>query len=220
MQNSDNQNPVKARTGRKTKFSPKLISKLLSYIKDGLNLKQACQAVGIGETTLREWRQQHEGLEERLEAARETMRAKILKQIKEAGAKDYRALVEYLRLSFPEYRYGAGQNVNIALQQNMSVSDPDRAAAIAKLEEARARALADKSGASEPPLQLEDASGPRAIALEAERKLAEGQSLEAHDPEPERLRERPPTTVVERDDWRDAARQQARRDEVAELLGD
>jgi hypothetical protein len=67
-------------------------------------------------------------------------------------------------------------------------------------------------------LQLEDATGARSIALEAERKLAEGQSVEAHDPEPERLREKPPTTVVERDDWRDAARRQAPRDEVDEIL--
>ena len=86
----------------------------------------------------------------------------------------------------------------------MEVYDPERAELIElrnKAQEARARALADK-GASEP-LQLADKSGAsdaREIALEAESKIAKGVSVEVHDPEPRRLRERPPRTVVERAD--------------------
>jgi hypothetical protein len=201
--------------GRTTKYSPKLIDKLLGYIEDGLNNKQACQAVGIGETTLREWRNEHEGLAERIEAAREVMRSKVLAKIKEAGAKDWRAWVEFLRLSFAEYRFGNGPSVNVAIQQNMALSDPERAKLIAQ----REHALANRPE----PLQLADASDAREIALEAEDgEYGKGKatkcatlSLSAY--------EQPPKTVVERADlleerqqWRAAAR----RDEVAELLGD
>jgi len=79
----------------------------------------------------------------------------------------------------------------------------------------------DKSGASEP-LQLTDANDRREEALPYERALKEG-VIEVRDVEPERLRQKPPQTVVERADlleerrqWREAAR----RDEVEELLGD
>jgi hypothetical protein len=92
-----------------------------------LNNKQACQAVGIGETTLREWRNEHEGLEERLEAAREVMRSKVLAKIKAAGAQDWRAHEAFLRLAFAEYRFGNSQQVNVAIQQNLAVSGPERA---------------------------------------------------------------------------------------------
>jgi transposase len=198
---SDNQNnsaPVKGPcAGRKTKYSPALIKKLCSYIEDGLNNKQACQAVGIGETTLREWRNEHEGLAERVEAAREVMRSKVLAKIKAAGKDDWRAHVEFLRLAFAEYRVGNSQQVNVAIQQNnMAVSDPERA----ELIEMRARALANNSKASEP-LQLADASDvrdARAIAEEAERNLGAERPAQA---EPERLREHAPR--IERADWRD-----------------
>jgi len=113
-----------------------------------------------------------------------------------------RAREAFLRLAFAEYRFS--NQVNVAIQQNMEVYDPERAELIElrnKAQEARARALADK-GASEP-LQLADKSGAsdaREIALEAESKIAKGVSVEVHDPEPRRLRERPPRTVVERAD--------------------
>jgi len=221
---SDNQGPVKARVGRKTKYSETLIKKLLSFISDGLNNKQACQAVGIGETTLREWRAAHEGLEERLQAAREVLRAKVLGQIRAAGAKDWRAHVEFLRLSFSEDRFGSGPtNVNVALQNNISLEerDPERARLIAELEEQRARALANTS-CVEAPLQLADAGDSQEKALAAERQLKEERTVEVRV-EPVRAYEQPPKTVVERADLREERRQwreAARRDEVEELLGD
>jgi len=97
----------------------------------------------------------------------------VLAKIKAAGAKDWRAHVEFLRLAFAEYRFGNSPQVNVALQQNMVHYDPERAKLIAELEQRRARALADKGGASEP-LQLEDASDAREIAEEAQRMLAAG----------------------------------------------
>jgi hypothetical protein len=209
--------------GNKTKYSKAIVDKICRFIESGLNNKQACAAAGISETSLLVWRKQHPDFADKIEAAREIMRAKVLAKIKAAGAKDWRAHVEFLRLAFAEYRFSNSQHVNVAIQQNMAMTDPERTELIAKLEKARAKALADKSGASEP-LQLTDASGAsdtRAIALEAERKLAGGQGAQAAEPEPEpeRLREKPPQNV-ERAEWREAQRREACRDEVDEVLGD
>jgi len=121
-----------------------------------------------------------------------------------AGAKDWRAHVEFLRLSFAEYRFGNSQQVNVAIQQNMAVSDPERAQLIDELEKTRARALADKPVA---PLQLADKSGASDARLQ-----------EPAAPVAKRLREHPPKTVVERADWREERRQWAGRDEVDEIL--
>ena len=206
--------------GKKTKYSKAVVDRICRYIESGLNNKQACQAAGISETSLLVWRKSHPGFADKIEAAREIMRSKVLAKIKAAGAKDWRAHVEFLRLAFAEYRFSNSQQVNVAIQQNMEVYDPDRADLILKrnkvLEETRARALADKPVV---PLQLTDKGGAssdaRDVALEAERAL---QLPAPPVSEPERLREKPPTTVVERADWRDAQRRAYQRDEVDELL--
>jgi hypothetical protein len=183
--------------GNKTKYSKAIVDKICSYIESGLNNKQACAAAGICETSLRMWRKAHPDFDAKIEAAREVLRAKVLAKIKAAGAKDWRAHVEFLRLAFAEYRVGNSQQVNVAIQQNnMAVSDPERA----ELIEMRARALANNSKASEP-LQLADASDvrdARAIAEEAERNLGAERPAQA---EPERLREHAPR--IERADWPD-----------------
>ena len=90
------------------------------------------------------YRKEQLGFAEKVEAAREIMRSKILAKIKAAGQDDWRALECFLRLSFAEYRFGNNQQVNVAIQQNMAVSDPERAELINKLEETRARALVTK----------------------------------------------------------------------------
>ena len=48
----------------------------MAAIADGLNIKQACMAVGIGETILHSWREEHPELEQQLEEARERCRGK------------------------------------------------------------------------------------------------------------------------------------------------
>jgi len=204
------------RVGRRTRYSAALIRRLCGYIADGLNISQSCAACGVGVSTLRDWRKEYEGLEKKLEAAREILRSKVLAKILAAGATDWRAHAEFLRLAFPELRYGNGPStVNVALQNNIEITDSERA----RLIEMREKALA--SGASQqPPLQLADApDARREEALAAERELHEQQGAgRLADPEPERLRERPPKTVVERADWIDARKQAAQRDEVDEVL--
>jgi len=179
--------------GNKTKYSKAIVAKICKFIASGLNNKQAVQAAGISETSFLVWRKQYPDFAAKVEAAREVMRSKILAKIKAAGNDDWRAHVEFLRLAFAEYRFGNSQQVNVAIQQNMTAYDPDRADLIAKLEETRARALA----ARPEPLQLADKPDAREIALEQERRLQEPPTPE---PTPESLREKPPTTVVARAD--------------------
>jgi hypothetical protein len=207
--------------GTKTKYSEAIVDKICGYISSGLNNKQACAAAGISETSLLKYRKQHPGFDEKISAAREIMRSKVLAKIKAAGANDWRAHEAFLRLAFSEYRFSNNQQVNVAVQTNMTAYDPERAEQIAArnkaLEEQRARALA-AAPASEP-LQLTDKSdaseGAREIAEEAERKLS---APPTPPPTPERLKEHPPRNIVERAEWREAQRRQACRDEVDEIL--
>jgi hypothetical protein len=68
-------------------------------------IKGACIVAGIGVTTLAEWREQYPGLEVRFNEARERARQKELRKIKDAGERDWRASVEWLKLTFPnDYR--------------------------------------------------------------------------------------------------------------------
>src|SRR6266436_6194775 len=118
--------------GNKTKHSKAVVDKICLFISSGLNNKQACQAAGISETSLIVWRRQHPDFALKVEAAREIMRSKILAKIKAAGAKDWRAHVEFLRLAFAEYRFGNSPQVNVALQQNMTAYAPERTKLIAE----------------------------------------------------------------------------------------
>ena len=82
--------------------------------------KQGCLAVGIHKNTLRFWREKHPELEERMSKAREKARQRALSGIKRAVENgDWRALAEFLRLSFPEdYRRASNASVemNTAVQ--------------------------------------------------------------------------------------------------------
>jgi hypothetical protein len=109
-----------------TKYSKAMVDRICRYIASGLNNLQACQAARISETSLLVWRKKHPDFAEKVEAAREIMRSKVLAKIKAAGKDDWRALECFLRLAFAEYRFGNQQNVNVAVQQNMAVIDPER----------------------------------------------------------------------------------------------
>jgi hypothetical protein len=188
----------KTRPGFRPKYCKAIVDRICRYIATGLNNKQACQAAGISETSLLVWRKQHAGFAEKVEAAREIMRSKILAKIKAAGKDDWRAHVEFLRLAFAEYRFGNSQTVNVAVQSNMEVYDPARAELIERrnkaLEAARARALANKDGASEPKQLADGASDAREEALAAERQL---QLPPPPAVVPKHLQEKPPKNIVE-----------------------
>lgn len=57
--------------GRPTKYKPQTVERLLKAITDGLTIKQACLAAGIGQSTLADWKEKYPELLEQMEAARE-----------------------------------------------------------------------------------------------------------------------------------------------------
>ena len=187
---------TKLKMGNVSKYSKALADKICKLIASGLNNKQACAASGVSETSFMQYRKQHPDFATRVEAAREIMRSKILAKIKAAGKDDWRALECFLRLSFAEYRFSNSQQVNVAVQQNMSVYNPERAELIDKLEKARAAALADNSVATDPKDLESGASDAREIAEKAERELAKQNAKPAIIiPEPKKQ-----MTIIDRHD--------------------
>ena len=93
-------------------ITPATVEKLLAALSAGLTHKQACLACGISQSTLIDWRERYPDLDARMEAAREVARQTALEGIKTAGEKDWRALAEWLKLTFPEHR--PGNNINIS----------------------------------------------------------------------------------------------------------
>ena len=130
--------------GRPSKYCEALIERLLAALASGLTQKQACKAVGIGQTTLIDWRKEYPELEPQMEIAREQARKKALEGIKTAGEKDWRALAEWLKLTFPEYRSGSSINVSATAvndQRTVVVTEETRKRLQAQLKE-----IQDSSG--------------------------------------------------------------------------
>jgi len=146
---------LRARGGRPTLYVPKIVGRLLAYIADGLNIKQACAAAGVSPRTLADWRVDHPEIVPRLEAAREASRAKALAKIKAASKDDWRSIAEWLRLSFSQ-DYMRGSTVNVSANANaasitesVELTDPERA----RLIKMRERALAGSPSADSLPAQ-------------------------------------------------------------------
>ena len=99
--------------GRPSKYTPDTIGRLLGALRAGCTYKQACEAAGIGETALWEWRKEHPDLVERMAEARAVACQKALEAIQAAGEKDWRANAEWLKMCHPEYRQ-AGTKIDIS----------------------------------------------------------------------------------------------------------
>jgi hypothetical protein len=125
--------------GRPSKFSKKVISRLLASLRDGCTITQSCLAAGIGVTTFRRWKTEHPELEPKLTEAREQARQKALALIKSIAetASDWRGIAEWLRLSFQaDYRRdGVTVNALSYAGQTVEVTDETRQRLI-KLREA------------------------------------------------------------------------------------
>jgi hypothetical protein len=74
--------------GRPTKYAELTIKRLCAALADGLPIKGACVVAAGSVTTLAEWREQHPGLEERMNEAREIARQRALQSITAAGERD------------------------------------------------------------------------------------------------------------------------------------
>src|SRR5258708_39352616 len=77
--------------GRPSKYQPETVDRLVEALADGLTIKQACIAAGIGEATLSRWKVEYPELLPQLEQAREQCRRDTLARIKKAGQADWRA---------------------------------------------------------------------------------------------------------------------------------
>jgi hypothetical protein len=98
------------------------LDRLCAALADGMPIKGACVVAGIGVTTLAEWRERHPRLEDRMSQARELARQKALQAIKAAGEKDWRARVEWLRLTFPADYRGSGHKVEVQQAVQVQIS--------------------------------------------------------------------------------------------------
>jgi hypothetical protein len=121
--------------GRPALYKPETVERLLDALRAGLTHKQACLACGISQSTLANWREQFPDLESRMDAAREEARQKALEGIKAAGQKDWRALAEWLKLTFPEHRQSSSINVS-------AMATAQQATAVIVTEEQRQRLIA------------------------------------------------------------------------------
>jgi transposase-like protein len=89
------------------------LPKILLALSAGLTQEQAAKAVGINRTTLHRWREAMPEFAANVDAAREHARQEALERLRAAGKQDWKAISEWLRLSFAEYRTGNGPSVNV-----------------------------------------------------------------------------------------------------------
>jgi hypothetical protein len=91
-----------------------------------------------------------------MNAAREEARQSALEGIKTAGEKDWRALAEWLKLTFPEHRQGHNINVSATAGASVQITDEERRKLIAMRERALSEAV---TVTIEPPKALPASEG-------------------------------------------------------------
>jgi hypothetical protein len=154
-----------------TLYKPAIVKRLLKCVSEGLTLKQAAVACGIGETTLHGWKHSHPELVPMLEQAREEARQQALKTIWDARNDDWRAAESFLKYSYwQDYRTGNQVNVNSAT--NVAVAVPKTLT-----EEERMKLIEQR-----------EKSQNKVEALQDKPKVLEAQVIE---PEPESLKTAP-----------------------------
>jgi len=92
--------------------------KICLALGSGLTLDQAARASGISHDTLKRWRDDMPEFAAKVDAARDIARQDALDRLKTAGKQDWRAISEWLRLTFAEYRIGNGPTVNVGIGRN------------------------------------------------------------------------------------------------------
>jgi transposase-like protein len=133
----------KPKPGQPSKFNTRTASVMLRALRAGLTHAQACRATGIARETLYGWMDKHADFRVRVEAARDEARRDALEDIKEAGKEDWKALAQWLRLAFPEYRRD-GPTVNVSSHnQTLVLCDEETRA---KIQEMRQKLLGAHNG--------------------------------------------------------------------------
>ena len=140
-------NPEPAPVGRPSKFTPEIVHLLEESAAAGMSNKAACAIAGISQETLSQWRRDHEGFVERLEAAREKSRARALVAIQGAGARDWKAYESWLKLTSAEHRPNAASMTAVT---NV-VNAPREAISAERLAEIQRLRRIVTTGQGEPP---------------------------------------------------------------------
>ena len=162
-----------------TLYKPATIKRLLKCVRDGLNLKQAAVASGIGESTLHEWKREHPEFLQKLEEAREKARQDALAVIWAARGDDWRAAESFLKYSyFQDYR--SGNQINLKQETNVEVVEKTMT------EELRMKLIAQREANQK---QL-DAPQDKPAVIEAE--VVAEQAQEQPEPQPEGSNQPPP----------------------------
>jgi hypothetical protein len=176
---------TRARKGGKagTLYKPQTVRRLLKCVRDGLNLKQAAIACGIGESTLHEWKREHPEFLQKLEETREQARQLALETIWNARGDDWRAAEAFLKYSFhQDYRSGAQVNVNqnTAVVVEKTMTEEDRLKIIAQRERSKQKHL---SAPQDKPAVIEAqiVGGPQCYRAEPEPT----EQTEQPEPQPE-----------------------------------
>jgi hypothetical protein len=126
------------RTVRPYTLTQRARKRLLGHLKRGLNQTQALKATGISRTAFANWLLADPNLVDDIETARENARSRSLRAIQRAGREDWRAHVEFLKLSF-----GMGKtqeqtvNVGVAVGQAPTMTEEDRLKIIAQRERSK-----------------------------------------------------------------------------------
>lgn len=96
----------------KSKLTPELQDKIIKYIKAGSYIKEACKAVGIGESTYYDWlkwgkedKKPYSEFSELTKQAEATGELTILLEIRQQVKKDWHAGMEILGRKYPD-RWG------------------------------------------------------------------------------------------------------------------
>jgi hypothetical protein len=163
-----------------TLYKPQTVKKLLKAVRDGLTLKQAAVACGIGETTLHGWKHSHPELIPMLEEARERARQRALETIWAARGDDWRAAESFLKYSYWQ-DYRTGNQVNVKQETNVAVAVPKTLT-----EEERMKLIEQREKSQRQSLQDQP-------------KVIDAQVIEPEqaEPEPEQGTNRPPPGWVE-----------------------
>lgn len=92
--------------GRKTKYTPETVKKIIDAMSVGMTDRDACIVSGISEDTLARWRSQHTDFAERSTRAREEGWQSALAVIKYAAisGRDYKAAGDYLDRTRSAYK--------------------------------------------------------------------------------------------------------------------
>ena len=178
---------TRARKGGKagTLYKPATVRRLLKCVRDGLNLKQAAIAAGIGESTLHEWKRDHPEFLQKLEETREQARQLALETIWAARGDDWRAAEAFLKYSFHnDYRSGANVNVqqNVAVVERKTMTEEERMEIIAQRERSKTQLSQPARALPEPVIEAQVIPEP-AEQLEQPEPQSEG----SNSPTPEWL---------------------------------